>query len=93
MELNKMLMYSVLGVVVGGILSYLAYNYIDVNNTDEELSSTMKSVHLRTGLICGLSVFVVLFVINRNHGPQTGGSSTISNGVNSQLVNTGQPGW
>lgn len=89
---NKMIGFSLLAVVVGYVLSYITYNYIDVKNNDEDLKSCLKSVHLRTGIICGLTTFVVLFVMKKNNAfLQKGGELEL--GINTQQVNTGQPGW
>ena len=81
------LMLVVGAAVVGYILSYVAYHYIETRDSDKDdsIKEAIGNIHLRSGLIAGLAAFVAMYFINRNNGGE--------GGVRVQKMDIGQPGF
>jgi len=80
-------MLAVGAAVVGYILSYVAYHYIETRDSDKDdsIKEAIGNIHLRSGLIAGLAAFVAMYFINRNNGGE--------GGVRVQKMDIGQPGF
>ncbi len=85
-------LYMMLGIgaaIVGYILSYIAYHYIETRDSenDDITKEAIGNIHLRSALISGLAAFVALYFINKNN------TSDGMSGIRVQKMDIGQPGF
>ena len=86
--MNKYLVLGVGAAIVGYILSYVAYHYIETRNaeTDAHNKAAIGNVHMRTALVAALASFVACYVIDKNQD-----SGLIESGLQVQKMDIGQP--
>ena len=85
-------LYLMLGIgaaIAGYILSYIAYNYIETRDVEQDdmIKEAIGNIHLRSALIAGLAAFVAMFFINKNKGGSDVGGASV------QKMDIGQPGF
>jgi hypothetical protein len=85
--MDMYLMLAIGAAIVGYILSYVAYHYIETRDSDKDdsIKEAIGNIHLRSALVAGLAAFVAMYFINRNNG---GGD-----GIRVQKMDVGQPGF
>jgi hypothetical protein len=83
------LMLAIGAAIVGYVLSYVAYNYIETRDSDKDdsIKEAIGNIHLRSGLIAGLAAFVTMYFINRNNAGGGNGAIRV------QKMDVGQPGF
>ena len=92
--MDKYMLLGIGAAIVGYILSYVAYHYIETRNVDkdEHDREAIGNIHVRCAMIAGLSAFVAMFLINKNSNGELGVLGGNGNVV-VQKMDTGQPGF